>query len=413
MRRPSSYALLLIALLCGASLHAQTPAPPAPPAVSGYVVGDAQPQTQYSGSVSGHVYCADTNAPARFARVTLVPLNTTLGPGRGGSVSTGLDGSFQIQNIAPGTYYISAVLSGYIGPLAQAQVSPADIANPDPAAQERIAKVMTPVIVNGSETAHAEIRLERGAAISGTVYYDDGSPAVHVAVTTTAPANSTATSATPEEQWPNFQPSASAFTDDYGRYRIPGLAPGDYVVIVTAQVFVPANFNGGINRAARPATLTLYAPKAFRAADAKVFTIKTASELSGVDIQIPIAAFHTVSGSAESSDGHALNAGDLLLIDSQDKTRTFRASVGSDGQFHILYVPEGSYTLSLTGAAITAPDTTSGDNGNYRGRPRTTVVQSFGNATQSVLVENGDVSVVVQAPPLTQTQTPATASPTP
>jgi hypothetical protein len=36
---------------------------------------EAMPTTESNiyGSVSGHVYCADTNAPARLARVTLEP----------------------------------------------------------------------------------------------------------------------------------------------------------------------------------------------------------------------------------------------------------------------------------------------------------------------------------------------------
>ncbi len=90
----------------------------------------------------------------------------------------------------------------------------------------------------------------------------------------------------------------------------------------------------------------VYAPKNFRLTDAKIFTLKAGSELSGADIVIPVAAFHTVSGMAESADGHTLNAGSLTLSDDKDKTHSFRGSVGSDGQFHFLYVPEGSYTLA-------------------------------------------------------------------
>ncbi len=81
------------------------------------------------------------------------------------------------------------------------------------------------------------------------------------------------------------------------------------------------------------------------------------------------------------------------------------------GSSIFLYVPEGSYTLSLTGAALTEPSTTTTGNSNNRGRPRTTVVQAYGNATQSVVMENGDLSVAVQAPPLTQTQTSTSPAP--
>ena len=40
-----------------------------------------------------------------------------------------------------------------------------------------IAAALHPVTVEGGHTEQAEVRLERGAAISGTVLYDDGSPA--------------------------------------------------------------------------------------------------------------------------------------------------------------------------------------------------------------------------------------------
>jgi hypothetical protein len=393
MRTATKYALLLIAFACCTFLRAQGPE-------------SAQPQTQYTGSVSGHVYCADTNAPARFARVMLRPVGTTSSTTREANFSqsqatTGLDGSFQMQNVAPGTYYIFASLTGYLNPITQ--VAAADLTSTDPAAQERVARVLQSVSVNGSDGAHAEIRLARGASLSGTVLYDDGSPAVNVNVQVNLPpAASTTQPGSTSGQ--SFQR-----TDDYGRYRITGLNPGDYVVEAMSQFVLPGGFNGGPGGFGRPqsSTLMVYAPKNFRLTDAKIFTLKAGSELSGADIVIPVAAFHTVSGMAESSDGHTLNAGSLTLSDDKDKTHSFRGSVGSDGQFHFLYVPEGSYTLSLTGAAITEPNTSAGGNG--RGRPRTTIVQAYGNATQSVLVENGDLSgVVVQAPPLTQSSTTPT-----
>jgi hypothetical protein len=176
---------------------------------------------------------------------------------------------------------------------------------------------------------------------------------------------------------------------------------------MASSQFEPGNFGGG-GRGPQSTTLTIYAPKNFRSVDAKTFALKAGSELNGADVLIPLAAFHTVSGTVESSDGHTLNAGSLTLTDTVDKTHSFHSNVGSDGQFRFLYVPEGSYTLSLSGAGITAPNTAAGT-GNNRGRSRTTVVQSYGTTTQDVVVENGDLSVVVQAPPLT----PAATAPTP
>jgi len=346
----------------------------------------AGPQAQYGGSISGHVYCADTNAPARFARVSLMPVRTVGDGGRGGfspPASTGLDGSFTIQNVRPGMYYVTASVPGYLNPLLQ--VAASDVSSTDPAAQARVAKVLAPVSVNGSEPVHVELRLERAASVSGTVYYDDGSPATNVEVYVQVPASGSATATLSTGRGFTFGLPLSP-TDDYGRYRITGLPSGDYVVMASARTFLPGGF-GGFGRDQQSSALMVYAPKSVRAVDAKVFTLKTGSEVNGADILIPLAAFHTVSGSAESSDGHTLNAGSLTLSDDKDKTHSYRASLQSDGSFRFLYVPEGSYTLAITGAAVTEPSSS--------GRGRTTTVQSYGNASQSVMVQSGDLSGVV------------------
>ncbi|HEY0307683.1 MAG TPA: carboxypeptidase-like regulatory domain-containing protein [Acidobacteriaceae bacterium] len=101
---------LLAAFLFSAHLQAQSTGIRMVPATN--------VSAQYSGSISGHVYCADTSAPARFAQVTLTSVRTTdtrdFNGGVQTSSTTGLDGSFQIQNVRPGMYYVAATLPGYL-----------------------------------------------------------------------------------------------------------------------------------------------------------------------------------------------------------------------------------------------------------------------------------------------------------
>ena len=82
-----------------------------------------------TGTVTGHVFCADTNEPARFAHVTLETVPTkpaakssastkggiALMPDFGfGTVETSIDGSFTIRNVKPGSYYVVVDKEGYM-----------------------------------------------------------------------------------------------------------------------------------------------------------------------------------------------------------------------------------------------------------------------------------------------------------
>ncbi len=136
-----------------------------------------------TGIVTGHVYCADTNAPARMASVQLEPAKAhshfSGDTPAGGVAQTGFDGAFTLSNVPPGSYYVVVAKAGYLSPRAYAE--DVDNAEPQPAAAQPPI-VIPRVDVQADQTASVEIRLERGAAISGTVRFDDGSPASDVMV---------------------------------------------------------------------------------------------------------------------------------------------------------------------------------------------------------------------------------------
>src|ERR1700761_8412498 len=76
-----------------------------------------------TGAITGHIYCGDTNAPARMASVQLDPIK---GPKRsgasrisgdvpaGGVAQTGFDGSFTLSRVSPGSYYVITSKPGYL-----------------------------------------------------------------------------------------------------------------------------------------------------------------------------------------------------------------------------------------------------------------------------------------------------------
>src|SRR5215469_5662139 len=134
------------------------------------------------GSVSGFVFCGDTNTPARLASVVLRPLPSAKAnssrPGAGDgvevrTVQTSIDGSFSIPQVAPGRYYVLATIQGYISPLAALGISDSDLLNPDEATRTRLLARVPTVDVEANLGASVNVSLERGAAVAGTILFDD------------------------------------------------------------------------------------------------------------------------------------------------------------------------------------------------------------------------------------------------
>src|SRR5438067_1137192 len=81
-------------------------------------------QDGVTGTVSGHVYCADTQRPARLAELALVPLPAAVtSPSTNKpstpqhyKVATRHDGSFLVTHVPPGDYYVSVTYPGYLTP---------------------------------------------------------------------------------------------------------------------------------------------------------------------------------------------------------------------------------------------------------------------------------------------------------
>jgi hypothetical protein len=213
MRIRSLFFPVFIAVAISLATHAQPPA-----------------KKPVTATVTGHVYLADTNTPARLATVMLEParaLDNDPDPPppkdqppaliHTSAVQTLLDGSFTIPKVAPGAYYVVAYKSGYLSPLST--VSEDALEHPTPEDHKRIAGILPRIIVvEGALPVSVDIRLERGAAISGTVLFDDGTPAsglpVHALVRRKDGKKETWS---PLRAMP-FALMADVYTDDLGRY---------------------------------------------------------------------------------------------------------------------------------------------------------------------------------------------------
>jgi len=158
-------------------------------------------------TVNGHVFLDDTKAPARKAQVYLEPAtlfetdappNQTSPANTGpvtASVETHFDGSYSFTHVAPGSYYVIATCPGYVSPFFQ--VLRAEDRSPSQAwtnlgpeqekNKDRILRSLIKIEVQSNLSATADLTLERGAAISGNISYDDSGPATGLQVKALVP----------------------------------------------------------------------------------------------------------------------------------------------------------------------------------------------------------------------------------
>ena len=415
-------------------------------------------------TVTGHVLCADTNAPAHFASVLLKSTAPHNGAAdrlqqledamKQAAASTGepakpltaeqkqvlaltektmasqnkaeeqaadmrsavradIDGSFTITGVKPGTYYLHAVYNGYIDPVTQ--LSDQDFASTDPAIRARIALIPT-VTVSGADAARADLRLARGAALSGRLLYEDGSPATGWTVSAIQPKS-------PEESaqltaGANLQLSMSGAaeipkTDDLGQYRIPALPAGEYAVRAT---FAPMNLNvvtldasdDDFNPFGSGLDIAVYSGDTFTRADAKSFKLTEGESLSAVDIIIPASKLHTIAGHVVSkSDGRALNHGMLMITPKDVPIIPRMTEIRQDGSFQFKYVPNGiAYTIMVEMAEDTRPTAAASSTKNSPRTyvPKWEVVQEYGPAQITVTLGDADIDTLsIAVSPLSRT----------
>jgi hypothetical protein len=395
------------------------------------VVASAQqaPKRQPASTVTGHVYCADTNAPARMASVMLesVRIVDEAGTVTHGShthitmtaVETGLDGGFAIPEVAPGAYYVIAYKSGYLSPLA---TFPTDVlSHPSEEDRKRIAATVPKITVEAGLPASVDLRLERGAAISGTILFDDGSPAADLVVHALIRRKGGQ-----KESWSPL-PSTPIImaddvrTDDLGRYRIAGLAPRDYMIQVDLElqdtdfgVTIGALSISAMNRPI--ASISLFSGNTTRKRDAKPFKLTAGVERTGEDLTIPISKLHTVTGELLAAhDGHVLTRGNIQLLDAEDKSEIETTKLDrADSKFHLFFVPEGNYILRVDDAADVTYEDVPYPSGILPPTYEVAhTIRTYGTLDEPLTVHDDIPSLTISVPEKTAAQTlsDSTASP--
>ncbi len=309
------------------------------------------------------------------------------------SVTTQPDGSFIFTHVSPGAYYVLAAAPGYVSALEALGYSSEELDKPTKEIKERIRTAVPRVAVQASLPAAVDVVLERGAAVAGTIVYDDGAPAAGLAV---------ALLVRRKDKWVRPQPGPTRYslplrTDDRGVYRVSGLPAEEYLVEVGLHLerdLIEVNSHGTSTDGDGGTTVPVYSGNVLRQRDAASFRLKLGEERPGEDIQIPLAKLHSVAGVIAAPDGHTVNGGSVTLVYADDKTEAMQTHLSREEPgFSMSFVPEGDYLARITGAA----DLEYTDVPNSPGTMPTThseshPVHSYGTAQQPLHVGSSDVT---------------------
>lgn len=359
-----AFAPLVCTLLASTALRAQGGAPVVSAVQQQGAPRLGQQDNRPTGQVSGRVILGDTQQPARFAQVVLIPAESVQTDGRpgggfrgfaaGGNGRTDLEGQFTISGVAAGDYFVGGQVPGYVSETTLLQARAADGAD----AQALLGSL--PVAhVTAAGFATVNLALTRGATIAGRIQWDDGSPASGVQVyaqKVTAGTSATAAVNQAGGRGPNFGGLGFAggtisLTDDRGAFRVSGLAPATYVVRVGVQAPMAPAAGAAPSNFTRTQMLFLYAPGKLRRADAQTFTLREGEERGDVQMVLDLHALHTVSGRVSAASGPEPQSGSVRLVDPSDPTLNRIGVIGTDGTFTLMYVPSGSYTMTVSGAS--------------------------------------------------------------
>ena len=307
-----------------------------------------------TGTVSGSVTCADTNAPARFAVVILQRMpeevsasgkNEKEEAGMNPTATTDMEGRFFLDKVPSGHYYVVGSLAGYLNPLAK--FSERQLQKMSNETRKELAKAVSIVSVAANQGTAVNLRLEHASELSGTVLYDDGSPAVGLEVKLLRKDKDGKLADLKMDAMNGLGLFGSlATTDDRGHYRMIGAPSGEYAVSASLPTQVGQEGSG----------LSIYYGDTFRKKDAKTAKVGEGDQVGGLDITIAGNGLHSIRGTAVAKlDGHPVSRAhvELLYADDRELIRTEeigREDEHEDGSFEFSYVPAGQYILRLVDA---------------------------------------------------------------
>jgi hypothetical protein len=354
------------------------------PALVLFLALAAQLPEPSSAIVAGRVVDATTGRPIAGVVVTPAGSAVITSPGASGpgTALTNAEGHFVLRGLAKGSLVLTATKSGYVN-ATHGQRRPGGSAQPIP-------------LEAGERKTGLEVRMWKFGAITGTIVDEAGDPVVGTRVTVLQK--------TFIASRRRFKLGPGGVTDDRGMYRIAGLTPGDYLVMVpSTQTTVPSDVmesffggtpitdarrielsrelngigssiapsgsqfamrSGGQTISLAPGTLTpivsatgtlvypvVYFPAAATPGQAASIAIRSGEERAGVDLQVRPVRGVRVAGSVMGPEGPVATTAVRLVPavndDALEPLDVAATITDATGAFTFPAVPAGSYVLRV------------------------------------------------------------------
>jgi hypothetical protein len=337
--RTSNFIILII-LLTSLDVAAQTPQPS--PKAEGREVSKSR-------SITGKVV-NESGQPLSSAYVSVVTVGSVR---RENTTVSRRDGTFRVDGLEPGPYFVAASLGAYTPPPREPENAPRSQYRPGDS---------------------VKLVLIKGGVITGTVTAPNGEPVVSIGVVAQMVRDRNGrrivTAPTVRE----------GGTDDRGVYRIYGLPAGIYVV---AAGSINDHSQTGVHAFLHD--VPTYSPSSTRDTAAEI-TVRAGEEANNVDIRYRAERGRTISGTVLDSAGEAFSFAAILISITPDgqrwntpqrDSRAFAFDAISDGDYYLIgisHLKEGERWLSesklinVRGADIGGIELTTQPLGYIKGR---------------------------------------------
>jgi hypothetical protein len=299
-----------------------------------FAFAQAQPQLAPA-RISGRVTVEGSNQPIAGARVVLFPSRPRMGAFTPpGEAITDQDGRFAFDRVAGGSYNLDVQKTGFVS-------FPGTPGRP-----------YTVQVEAGQSVENINVRLQKGGTIVGRLLDATGQPLTDASVIALRqiPLGGSLDRYVPT-------PGAGQPTNDIGEFRIPGLAPGDYIVAASPRGQFPFGGLGGSPAAAVPSPsrttpITTYYPGTSDRATAQTIRVAAEQTVENIVFTMLSAPAFRISGVVVDENGNAVG-GAMVMLMNDPRSRTLMGPSGSartqvDGRFVITSVPAGTYRLTAS-----------------------------------------------------------------